>query len=340
MLIFFASVFIYALIFGYLDNSVRLASAMTGMEINENWRSALEFLKRNGDQNTLVATWWDPGHIIAGYTGLKVHADGAHCSWQSCIPYNHDIRIQDMGRILTTSNETEAYEILKKYTYLTEEQCKKVKEEFPFFNESICNIKIKKIYFIASQDLIFKYYWPYYFASCLREYYPNNQKCYEKEFIEEYFYKEKKAEGNVYNLFVLDTEKVKIEGNEIKLLVYFTNTQQGRLEISVVNRNGTLISYFANKYAIEKTAYYDLNTRELKVDVAKCEKPISIYGALGDCFEGMLYIDESYRIAFLMDKNVANSLFTKMFFFNGKDLKLFKLVFNNPEVKIFEVNFE
>lgn len=345
LIIFFASAFVYYLIFVYIGNSAQLAARIHDtheMEINENWRSALDFLKKNGDENTLVATWWDPGHIIAGYTGLKVHADGAHCSWEGCIPYNHDIRIQDMGRILTTSNETEAYEILKKYTYLTKEQCEKVKKTFYFFNESICNIKIKKIYFIASQDLIFKYYWPYYFASCLREYYPKNEKCYEKEFIEEFFYKQsqiKKPKGNAYNLLFLDSEKSKIEGNEIKTLVYYVDTLQGRFEISVINKNRTFISYLGNIYPIEKTVYFDFFGNR-KIDLTKCERPMSIYGNMGNCFDGMLYIDRSYRFAFLMDKDVSESLFTKMYFFDGENLKLFKLVFNNPEVKIFEVNYD
>jgi hypothetical protein len=48
-----------------------------------------------------------------------------------------------------------------------------------------------------------------------------------------------------------------------------------------------------------------------------------------------------------MDSRVRDALFTNMFFFNGQGvtelnipkLKNFELVYSNPEIKIFKVNF-
>ncbi|MEM5871039.1 MAG: STT3 domain-containing protein [Candidatus Aenigmatarchaeota archaeon] len=333
--LFFFS-FLAIFIFYYLDHSFKIANAMKGMEINENWRAALDFIKNNSDEYTLVATWWDPGHIIAGYANVKVHADGAHCGWDSCIPYNHDIRIQDMGRILTTSNETEAYELLKKYTRISEEDCKRVKERFPtLFNESICNITINKIYFIVSQDLIFKYYWPSYFSSCLRKYYPENSICYTQKGIENFFYINKKGEGNAYSIFILNIQKSDINRG---ILVYSTRTNVGgriiEVDISIktenINNQTVLVPYFMNRERIKYLVYYQDN------------KPIIInqeeFGIKSD-INAMVIIDPSFRYIFLANEEIMNSMFTRMYFLNGIGLEKFELVFDNPEVKIYKVSF-
>jgi asparagine N-glycosylation enzyme membrane subunit Stt3 len=330
---FLEYVFITAILsslFLYINSANDIANGMKGMEINENWRNALDFLKRNGNETTLVATWWDPGHIIAGYTGLKVHADGAHCDWNDCIPYNHDIRIQDMGRILSTSNETEAYELLKKYTYISEEDCKKVKNAFPFFNESICKIKIDKIYFIASHDLIFKFYWPYYFSSCIRKNYPYTEICYTKEGIDEFFYKKNLAEGKFFITFALDTRE--ISENRLKYISYQRlGNQLIEIPLYVIIKNNTFIAFLRNQplksivingieYFAKNAGYNDY------LDYVAFADPYAIVGNV------------PYYI-YLADNELANSMFAKMFFLNGKDLKFFKLVFNNPEIKIYEVDF-
>jgi hypothetical protein len=309
----------------YINSANDIANGMKGMEINENWRSALDFLKKNGNENTLVATWWDPGHIIAGYTGLKVHADGAHCGWNDCVPYNHDIRIQDMGRILSTRNETEAYELLKKYTYISEEDCKKVKNTFPFFNESICKIKIDKIYFIASHDLILKFYWPYYFSSCIRKNYPYTEICYTKEGIDEFFYKKKLAEGKYFITFMLDTKET--SENRLKYVSYQkVENRIIEIPIYVVMKNNTFVAFLRN----QPLKSVVINGIEYFAKDAGYDNYLD-YVAFADP-----YIP---YFVYLADDELANSMFAKMYFLNGKDLKLFKLVFNNPEIKIYEVDF-
>jgi asparagine N-glycosylation enzyme membrane subunit Stt3 len=331
--IFFNSSFVVAVLFAlyfYIGQANEYAKGLKGLEINENWRNALDFLKKNGNETTLVATWWDPGHIIAGYTNLKVHADGAHCGWNDCIPYNHDIRIQDMGRILSTTNETEAYELLKKYTSITEEDCRKVKKSFPFFNESICNLRINKVYFIASHDLIFKFYWPVYFSSCIREKYPNTEICYTKEGIEEYFFKQKHAKGKQFIPFVLNIEKS--TQDKLVYISYQTiHDQTVEIPIYVIRKNNTFVAILRNKpverFVMEGIEYFakDAGYKEYEKFTVFSD-PIYKFGNIP------VYV-------YLVDEELSNSMFAKMYFLNGKDLKLFKLVFSNPEIKIYEIDF-
>ncbi len=161
---FYGVVSLLALMF--VSNAISTGYAVgQGMRVSENWYDMLDWLKQNADDDSLVVTWWDPGHIIAGYTGLKVHADGAHCSVGECIPYNHNDRIQDMGRVFAISDEDEAVEILEKYKELTPSQCSSVKEEFGNIVPSDACKPVEDMYVIASSDLIQKYYWLSYFGT-------------------------------------------------------------------------------------------------------------------------------------------------------------------------------
>ena len=314
----------------YINSANEIANSVKDMEIDENWRSALDFLKANGNETTLVVTWWDPGHIIAGYAGLKVHADGAHCGWEDCIPYNHDIRIQDAGRILSTENETEAYEILKKYTFISENDCKKVKERFPYFNESICNIKINKIYFIASHDLILKFYWPVYFSSCIRMYYPNTEICYTKEGIEKFFYKKKLAEGKVFIPFYIDYK----ESSEDRIkYVHYEKFEEEIVEVPIyiIKKNNSFVAFFRNN-PVKRLV---INGIEYFAKDAGYDKYLNY-----TVFADPLYtFNNISAVIYLAEEDISNSLFARMFFLDGKDLKFFKLVFKNPEIKIYEIDF-
>jgi hypothetical protein len=60
---------------------------------------------------------------------------------------------------------------------------------------------------------------------------------------------------------------------------------------------------------------------------------------------GLLFVDPSFQFVIFMDEKTEKSVFTNMFFFNGKglkefeipELKNFELKYSNPEVKIFEL---
>ena len=70
----------------FITEAASFGQGSSGLAVDDNWLNGLDWLKQNADEDALVTTWWDPGHIIAGYTGLKVHADGAHCAPGECIP--------------------------------------------------------------------------------------------------------------------------------------------------------------------------------------------------------------------------------------------------------------
>jgi hypothetical protein len=291
----------------FISNAMQIGFASRGMEISKNWIDGLDWLKASADKNSLIATWWDPGHIITGYTGLKVHADGAHCSPVECIPYNHNIRIRDMGKIFLTSKEEEALEILKKYKGLSKEQCELVKkawgEKIP---EDACE-PVSEIYLIASSDLIGKYYW----LSCFGSFDMETRECKGKVFWQVPF-KQRDEEGR---------------------LIYEAPYGLTKFLIILTQKDGNIIS-------IVSAPHLGIHKGIAKQTVLYQEGQEFAFDYEGeDAIDAMVWIDPSFRLAIFMEKEVRDSLFTQLFFFDGKGLKNFELVYSNPELKIFKVKF-
>jgi len=272
----------------YVSDSIQVGSQGVGMEVDQNWINALNWIKTNADNDSLIMTWWDPGHIIAGYTGHKVQADGAHCAPQSCIPYNMNIRIQDTGRMFSTSDENESVSIIKKYTLLTPAQCDEVKKTFGNVVPADACKPVTDVYIIASSDLIGKYHWMSYFGT-----------------------------GTAKDFY------------QLSLTNY--DQQQGILNyadgaVSLVSKGNQLVPVYNSKYVIKDLVYFPMGQ----------EKQESFANAT-DSIDALLWVDPSFQMAVLMQPEIRDSVFTKMFFWNGKGLNNFQLVFNNAEIKIFKV---
>ncbi len=309
--------------FLFVSHAIKMGIASKGMLISKNWYEMLDWLKENADKDALVATWWDPGHILAGYTGLKVHADGAHCPPAHCVPYNHNIRIQDMGKIMTTSDEEEAIRIIKKYTNLTKEQCEQAKEwhkgKMP---EDACK-PVSEVYLIASNDLIGKYYWMSCFATFDWDLWTKTNgkkwRCDGRSFLQAFFKKMDQARGIItYCPGSCDTYKIELVTKEDKLVPVLTVPGQG-----IVN-------------AVVKEIVYYQDGREVSQVYEKAK------------VDGLVWVDPSFSLVIYMDPKVRDSLFTTLFFWDGdsskafpegKKLEHFKLVLKNPEIRLYKVVF-
>jgi len=299
---------LFVLVIILIGDAIKVGQASSGTWISQNWYDALDWLKENADKDSLVATWWDPGHIISGYTGLKVHADGAHCGTQ-CIPYNHNTRIRDMGRIFSTSNESESITIIKKYTHLTDEQCNKARTTFgEKVPEDACK-DVTEVYVLATSDLIGKYFWMSCFGSFNMEKWKagnrdTNQLCQGKNFIQIPFVNFDRSGLPVYsNNFMTIT----LLQNDTKLLAVLNVPSQG-----------------IRNTLVKDVVFYQTGTEQIS----------QVSG--GNPLDAMIWIDPSFRAIIFMEQGVRDSVFTKMFFFVGKELTGFELVYSNPEVKIYK----
>ena len=320
----------------FISDAIQLGQSSQGMMIDKNWYDMLDWLKEHADKTALVTTWWDPGHIIAGYTGLRVHADGAHCPPGLCIPYNHNVRIQDMGRIMSTSNETEAITILKKYKQLTPEQCQEAKSKWPQMPEDACK-PVSEIYFISSNDLIGKFTWMNYFGGYRapiktnQDFFANPGVCCAstpKTEPGQASCGEFASQGRgvwVWCPWIFSFSKVEKdqEGNPIYVYSY------SGLNLAVIQKAGRLIPVYNNRYLINHVTYF-LQGQQQNDDLTNLNVSL-------ERINGLVWIDPSFRNLIYFAPAIKDSIFVKTFFYNGEGLEHFKLVYSNPEIKLYKV---
>lgn len=305
------AIFMVAGVMHFSDNYAFAKSAVGGLDVSDNFKAGLGWLKENADKDSLISTWWDPGHIITGSTGLKAMADGAHCGPNSCVFLDLNSRIQDQGRIFAISDENEAVKILSKYMAITPQQCQQLKEKFPtLFTPDACR-PVSSMYVLATSDLIGKYYWLTYFGTGQGQVYTS---C-------NYDQVQSQALGApTYGCAAGVPTTLSLVQNGNQVYGILNSPAQGVRNVPVRN-----VMMFQNGQPVVFNAGKNITA------------PI----------DGLAYIDPSFGSAMYMQPSIENSIFTNMFFFDGKGnaqlgiapLQKFKLVYSNPEMKIFKVDF-
>jgi hypothetical protein len=104
-----------------------------------------------------------------------------------------------------------------------------------------------------------------------------------------------------------------------------------RLKMAIVQQGGQLIPIYNNKYVINNLVFYSQDGEEI-VDLSDIEMGL-------EKIDGMLWVDPNFQNAIYFAPSIKDSIFTELFFFNGKNLENFELVFSNSEIKLFKVNF-
>jgi dolichyl-diphosphooligosaccharide--protein glycosyltransferase len=277
-----------------------------GSGISQNWVNAMNWLKNNTPECTVVATYWDPGYWIAALSERKVIFDGGSQNSKKyteledlngldCVEDRHGYieeidgikycvtsRIQDMAGVLYTSNETWAAKVLETYM-------------------GNCS----ELYELASHDLIGKSHWWTYFSNWNPE----------------------KGKGQAYDYFM-----VQLQNQKDLLFENGTALIYGPFILKIVNKNG---SQELTPLLLQQGKYYKI--RNLVLTVNNTPTKLTYPDA---SVPGTLWIDPSLRVAIFMPEQIENSLFTRMFFYNGAGLKYFEPVHLNPEVKLFRFKVE
>jgi len=266
--------------------------------VSQDWLEAMTWLKHNADKDSLVLNWWHHGHMIAAFTGLKVHTDGAICT--SCVPYNHDTRMIDMGSILTTSSEDESIDLIRKYVQIDPDKCQTIAKKYNnILPSDACN-SVNETYVIVSRDMIGTYYWMSYYGSYDRE--------------------SKSGKGTGYDTLNLTGEdangmlqydygKITIDRSYEQPTAFIGVPTQG-------NANQT----------ISQLVYFDRQGNEKRLD----------YGS-DNTISGLLWASPDWQYVLFMTEEVRDSIFTKLLFFNGEGLEHFQPVFENSDVKVYRV---
>ncbi len=271
-------------------------SKYSGTVLSENWWEALNWIKNNTAECSVIATYWDPGHFITGIANRPVVFDGATQNAQLYLdengnaipeyeePAERHARIQDIGTILMASDEKEAIRLLKPYA---------VKD---------CE---GNMYFIASSDLIFKSQWWSYFSS---------------------WNPVDRGKKSIYVLSNLAGKKPILTQNVIAY-EYPVGDGQSFL-IYEKNESMQAVLQVGGQYVyVKRLIYFKENTLET-VENTDAE------------LAGTILLMPGMETLVFMPPELENSLFTRLFFFNGYGLEHFEFVNNwGGEVKLFRVRF-
>ncbi len=262
-------------------------SMSSGTVLTDNWWHALNWMRENTTNCSVIATYWDPGHFITGIAQRPVVFDGATQNAMLVKDVNGTrivrSRIQDIATVLYTSNESEAIDILKNYRI---DDC--------------------DMYFIASRDLVFKAQWWTYFST---------------------WRPGVKGKMQVYYVGTMSDRKKSLDGktDEIDYRV-----GGGTIRLLIINGTDVRAYFQTPEGAVAGIPRIIMVGADGKVYEIKGEKGL----------DATLLVYMNSPSAVLIPKSLENSLFTRMFFFNGAGLKHFKFVNDwGGEVKLFRVEF-
>jgi len=290
--------------------------------LDDNWWNALNWIKNNTAECATIATYWDFGSFITGIARRPVVFDGASQNAQLTKPYNgtesgvqiipYDNGIQQIV-LYGNGNETRAR--IKDITtvMLTANETLAV-DILRDYVKPNCS----ELYFIASADLIYKSQWWSYFAT----WNPTRDSTTPLSM------------GDIYTYMIL-------QRSQTRALVQYNATGMtypisGSQSITLCQKNNTiaacsddvvgLLQQDSQFVRIQKVVWMQSDGwHQLVDDDAELKGTVMI-------------LDSNAQTIAYMIPPLENSIFTKMFFYNGAGLENFELIGNwGGEVKLFRV---
>ena len=291
-------------------------SKYSGTVLTDNWWIALNWIKENTPSCAVIATYWDPGHFITGIAKRPVVFDGASQNSLRTITLEGNLtrdeiekiigisnfrirrftkdgknyvnvttaRIQDIATTLFTSDEEQAIKILKRYL-------------IPECNNTM--------YYIASEDLLWKSQWWTYFST----WDPKTKKGNKYFYFPAQFAGSRKINESKYYIYPL---------SRLEAIIIIEKDNDFELRFQVENEIKTIRRFW----------YFSNNTFK--------EKIYENYD-----YDATVFLSQDKSLAIYIPKELQDSLFTRMFLLNGAGLKRFEFVRNfGGEVKLFKVIFD
>jgi len=309
-------VIVTVLFYFYISPSSSIARG-SGTVLSDNWWEGLNWIKNNTAECATIATYWDPGHFITGIARRPVVFDGAS---------------QGATRTLTlpgnaTEEEIQAAAVIPQYraervrengtevTKVTTARIQDIATTLYTADEDTAlrilskyrNPGCDEMYYIASSDLIGKSVWWSYFATWTPV-----------------------EKGVQYNYAILSLSQQRDIDLNTRLYIYPISTDQS---ILLVDANSTLTPLFQQgnlaPVRVERIVYFLPDGSGISRDVPDAE------------VKGLVWVDPSRQVVVFAPPQIADSLFTRLFFMNGQGLEHFQLVGNwGGELKLFRVTFD
>ncbi len=293
----------------YIEPSTQI-SKFSGPVLNDNWWAALNWIRNNTAECATIATYWDPGHFITGIARRPVIFDGASQNSLITVPTNS---IESGIKIKSYDNGVNRMFFYKNGT-ITTARIQDIAATLLTSNESLA-VEIlnnyrkpgcDEMYYIASADLIGKSGWWIKFGTW-----------------------EPISKGASYSYLGVPLQRAQPLLSENAIVYVYPFSE--REAFLIYERNGTL------------TSFWQSNNQLLKIEkLFYVQKDGTGRIAVNDDAEvkGMLWVDPGKSAVIFMTPELEDSLFTRMFLFNGLGLEHFEPVGNwGGEVKLYRVRF-
>ncbi len=308
-LVFFIASFSYTFYFG---PAVSIEKG-SGPILNDNWFNALTWIRENTDECATIATYWDPGHFIRAIAKRTVIFDGGSQNALLVVPANVtesrlDIIPYESGihRIIKYENGERITARIQDaaISMLTPDESLAL-DILEYYKKPGCN----EMYFLATSDLIGKSAWWTYFSTWSPE----------KE--------GDKGSRYLYSMIGLTQARPMPAQNSIAYVYAFGQSQA----IVIYDTNGTMVPYLqqGNQFVKISKIFYFTNNGAVMRQTPEAE------------VNSLIWMDPSKQLIVMIQPELENAIFTKMFFFNGAGLERFELVNSwGGEVKLFKIKFD
>ena len=100
----------------------------------------------------------------------------------------------------------------------------------------------------------------------------------------------------------------------------------------MVQKPNYLAPIYNNQYLINRMTFFSDGEMQ---DMDLTNLPINL-----ERLDGLVWVDPSFRNLIYFAPAIKDSIFTKTYFYDGKGLEHFELVYSNPEIKLYRVNFD
>ena len=296
---------------------------------DDNMYNSLEYIKNTTSSNTVITSWWDFGHLFAAVADRPITFDGAtqnnpRAYWvgKALLTNNEDLSAGIL-RMLTTSGD-QGYLTVENYTKDTGKSVEILDKILPVSKDNAQMILINDYkftpdqaqnvlkythpdnpnphVFITSSDMLGKAAWWSYFGSW----------NFQNNTGQHYIYSA--AQGSAQNVngsTVITAENgvmAQITGNNITAGLKYSQNNQTQL---IAPHKLTVV----------------VNNQVVKNDIVSSDSPISIF----------MVIENNSILAIVMNKELEDSMFTRLFIFRGAGLTKFKIAYEKPGVTVWNV---
>jgi hypothetical protein len=295
----------------YVTPSVEIAK-QSGTVLSDNWWESLNWIKNNTQNCSVVATYWDPGHFIRGISERAVVFDGATQGAIRTIPAPG----HEDGLVIVPYDNGIKHIILYEDGNATTSRINDIAISLMTSNETLALNLLNNyrrpgcdMYYLATSDLIGKSVWWTYFST----------------------WDPTVTKGTSYSYYILNLQSVRPLMNQNALA--YTYPIADNQAFMLIGINDTFKAYLqqgnGQPIEIQRLIYYAENGQPLYTE--NTDAPV----------KGTLFVQVDKQAIVYMPAEIQDSMFTKMFLFNGAGLTKFQFIQQwGGEVKLFKINFD